>query len=192
MYFTSFLIEHNMPLAVADHAGPLFCQSCDVVEQYGCTHVKTTVIVKELASSAIEDLITQIGTKPFSIACDRSNDSDHKLYPLIITFFNSLESVVENRLLSIPDLIGDETGQNICSLILIEFEKSITIENRLSLMADNAAVMQNKKKWMFFFFFFLKGKNPNVISLGCSYHFIYLAAEKRSRDLSMQYCRNSS
>ena len=88
LYFTAFLIEHNVPLAAADHAGPLFRKmfpSCDVAKRYGCARTKSTAIVKELESSVIEDLVTQIKTKPFSIACDGSNDSDHKLYPLIIT-----------------------------------------------------------------------------------------------------------
>ena len=90
LYFTSFMTEHNVPWAVGDYADALFREmfsSCDFVKQYACVYMKTTTIVKELTSSAIEDLITQISTKPFSIACDGSNDSDHKLYLLIIIFF---------------------------------------------------------------------------------------------------------
>ena len=60
LYFPSILIKHNMPLAAVDHADLLFCKmfaSCDVAKWYGCACTKTTAIVKELASSAIENVI---------------------------------------------------------------------------------------------------------------------------------------
>ena len=76
-----------------------------------------------------------------------------------------MECAVENHWLSISDLIGDGTSQNISNLVLTEFEKSsIPIENCLLFMADNAAMMQCKAKKNGVIAL-LKRKNPNIISL---------------------------
>lgn len=179
LFFTRFLVEHNVPIAAADHAGPLFRKmfpKSDVAKQYGCARTKTTAIVKEMASTAIDSLKKQMRIRPFSVACDGSNDSDHKLYPIVITYFNPAENLVENNLLSLPTLIGSGTGENISNLILKELKKmNIPFENCLSFMADNAYVMQGKKIGAVAF---LKQNNKNLISLGCACHLINLAAEK--------------
>ena len=48
--FTDFLIEHNIPLAVADHAGPLFRKmfgDSKIAAQYSCAQTKTRSIPKQ-------------------------------------------------------------------------------------------------------------------------------------------------
>ena len=41
--FTSFLVEHNIPLSAADHDGPLLKMFPDskVAQKYGCAHAKS-------------------------------------------------------------------------------------------------------------------------------------------------------
>ena len=41
--FTNFLIEHNVPIAVSDHAGPLFRKmfpDSEIAKKYGCARTK--------------------------------------------------------------------------------------------------------------------------------------------------------
>ena len=50
--FTSFLIENNIPLAAADHAGALFRRmfpTSEIAKTYGCGHTKTTCVLNEMA-----------------------------------------------------------------------------------------------------------------------------------------------
>ena len=52
MLFTHFLIEHTLPVAVSDHARPLFRQmfgDSKAAAKYGCGQSKTTAIKKCLA-----------------------------------------------------------------------------------------------------------------------------------------------
>ena len=54
MLFTHFLVEHNIPIAVSDHAGPLFKEmfgDSKVASKYGCGRTKTTAIIGCLASN---------------------------------------------------------------------------------------------------------------------------------------------
>ena len=57
--FTAFLVEHNLPLSVADHAGPLFKMFPDsaIAKKYKCGQTKTREVVTVLATEAREETI---------------------------------------------------------------------------------------------------------------------------------------
>lgn len=83
-----------------------------------------------MASSAIK----QVRFGPLSAAYDVSNDSYCKLHPLVITYFNPVENLFENNLLSIPNLTDSGTSE-IINLILKEFkEMNIPFENCVAFM----------------------------------------------------------
>ena len=45
--FTGFLLEHNLPIAASDHAGPLFRSmfpDSKIAHYYGCARTKTSII----------------------------------------------------------------------------------------------------------------------------------------------------
>ena len=146
-YFTSFLVEHNLPLSAADHAGALFKKmfpDSEVAKKYGSRRTKTTNIMKFMAGEQKNCLILQL-QQPFSTATDGNNSND-KMHPLIVTFFNYENSQIENGLLSTPILNGDSTGKNIGKLILDNLRsKNIPIENCIAFGCDNANVMIGKK-----------------------------------------------
>ncbi|KAH6932477.1 hypothetical protein HPB50_006291 [Hyalomma asiaticum] len=52
--FTAFLVEHDIPLSVSDHAGPLFWKilpKCEEAKRYACGRTKTIPIVGEMAAN---------------------------------------------------------------------------------------------------------------------------------------------
>lgn len=187
LLFTSFLIEHNVPLSAADHAGPLFRKmfpDSDIAKKYGCARTKTTALLKEMACNEMEKVTECIKLGPFSAACDGSNDTEHKMYPIVVTFYNPVKEAVQTSLLSLSNLVGDSTGENISKLILYEFERlGVPKENCIAFMADNAAVMQGKKNGVVTH---LKNQHQNMIAMGCACHLLNLASEKGTAALPIK------
>ena len=79
--FSNFLVEHNLPLATADHAGDLFrsmflnsdqpnVSTTEVIKNFKCGRTKTTHIVNKLAQTKIEHLVSAMQTRPFNLATD--------------------------------------------------------------------------------------------------------------------------
>lgn len=55
--FTGFLMEHNVPLSAADHAGPLFRKmipNSKIAAKCGCTRTKTAAVIMDFARSIVE------------------------------------------------------------------------------------------------------------------------------------------
>ena len=85
LLFTSFLIEHNIPLSVSSHAGPLFRQMFlkdEIAKRYRCGRPKTTAIVQEMARETSSAIVKLLQNRQFSAASDGSHESDYKLYPI--------------------------------------------------------------------------------------------------------------
>ncbi|KAE8297834.1 hypothetical protein D5F01_LYC02305 [Larimichthys crocea] len=69
--FTNFIVEHNLPLSVADHAGPLFRKmfpDSQIAQQYGCARTKTSAIIDTLSKNDEQIISTRMCQSPFSIA----------------------------------------------------------------------------------------------------------------------------
>lgn len=182
-YFTSFIVEHNLPVSVADHAGPLFRKmfpKSEEAKKYGCGRTKTTAIIGEMAGECQNKLASALKIVPFSIATDGSND-ESKLYPVVVTYFDSKDSLVKNDLLAIVPLEGGATGKNIGKMLLDTLEKfCVPVKNCIALGSDNASVMTGQKNGVAAH---LKQHNENIIVLGCACHLLHLAAEKGSTGL---------
>ena len=92
--FAAFLLEHNLPIATADHAGPLFRSmfpDSKVASYYGCARTKTTSIInRALASEFSSSVIRMVQTQPFTLSLDGSNDQEEqKLVPLTVRVFDA-------------------------------------------------------------------------------------------------------
>ena len=182
--FTSFILEHNLPITCADHAGPLFRKmfpDSKITKSYSCARTKTSNPIKEMASSKELLLNESLRISPFTLAVDRNNDTDSKLYPIVVTYFNTNLSKIDCTLLCMPCLESSATGINIGNLILKSLEAfQIPITNCLALSCDNAPVMIGEKSGVITV---LKKTNENICALGCCCHLINLAAEKGSASL---------
>ena len=72
--FTGVLLEHNLPIATADHAGPLFrflFPDSKVESFYGSARTKTTSIINgALAPAFSSSIITMVQNQPFTLSLD--------------------------------------------------------------------------------------------------------------------------
>ena len=75
-----------------------------------CGRNKATPIIKEMASSARENLIARMKSGPYSISTDGSNDSESKQYPIVVRTFNPDTSEVTSELLNLAICHGPATG----------------------------------------------------------------------------------
>ena len=96
LLFTNFLIEHNLPLATADHAGPLFWKmfpDSKIAEKYSRARTKTTALNNMLADENNKDLVTKLKQQPFSLSTDGSNDKGATtLYPIVVRYYDEIQS----------------------------------------------------------------------------------------------------
>ena len=86
--FAAFLLEHNLPIAAADHAGPLFRSmfpDSRIASYYGSARTKTTSIInKALAPEFASSVIDMVQKQPFTLSLDGSNEQEQKLVPLTV------------------------------------------------------------------------------------------------------------
>lgn len=186
--FTGFLVEHNLPLSVSDHAGPLFRKmfpKCEDAKRYGCGRTKTTTIVGEMAADAEQTMVEALKHRAFAIAVDGSKDSGSQLYPIVATYYVEESRNVESRLLCLQELHGEATGRKIGNLVLDALKsRDIPVENCIAFSADNANVMVGKKNGVAAV---LKEAQENLIVVGCPCHLINLAAEKGAACLPAKF-----
>lgn len=181
--FTKFLLEHNLPLTAADHAGPLFKRmfpDSKIASKYRCARTKTTEIIKSFARTTQDDLCKILKSKKFCIATDGSNAiSNEKLFSVVITYFDETIGKVTTTLLSLPKLDNDATGENIFSLLDDELKKyGVPWANCIAFCADNASVMLGEHKGVGAF---IKKANSNIVIHGCACHLIHLAAKHATK-----------
>lgn len=185
--FTAFLLEHNIPLSAADHAGSLFRKmfpNSEEVKKYACGRTKTTAIVSELADNTRDGIIQNLRSGPYSVATDGTNDTDSKIYPLVVTFFDKEAQDIVSCVVSLPELKGESTGRNIGNLVVNELQRlNVPISNMIAFSADNAAVMMGCRNGAVAV---LKEKQENLIVIGCLCHLINLAAEKGTACLNIK------
>lgn len=75
---TTFLVQHNIPLAVTDHLSPLFQEifpDSKIAKSYGAARTKTTSILNHAMKPHFkEKLVKAMKEEPFSMCTDGSND----------------------------------------------------------------------------------------------------------------------
>lgn len=148
--FTAFLVEHNIPLSVSDHAGPLFRKmfpKADEAKRYACGRTKTTAIVGEMAANAEVPMLDALKRRAFSIAVDGTSNRDSQLYPIVATYYVEETRKVESRLLCLETIEGEASGRKIGNLILdVLKSRDLPIANCLAMSADNANVVIGLRK----------------------------------------------
>ncbi|XP_054628073.1 uncharacterized protein LOC129179194 isoform X1 [Dunckerocampus dactyliophorus] len=185
--FTNFIAEHNLPVAVADHAGPLFKKmfpDSQIAQHYGCARTKTTAILNTISSNDEQVITDLMCCFPFSIATDGSaSDMDGvKLHPLVVRVYDPSVGKIAVVLLKVVEC-RDSTSEGIYNLMDQELNKrKIPWGNCVSFAADNASVMQGARRGVAAF---IKSRNPHIYIVGCACHLMHTAAEKSSSSLSI-------
>ena len=75
----NFLVQHNLPLATADHLSPLFKSSfpdSKIAQSYGCARKKTSAIINEAFQPYCHNYLVEFcKNNPYSVGHDGSNDT---------------------------------------------------------------------------------------------------------------------
>lgn len=116
--------------------------------QYGCARTKTTAVLEVLADDDSDSITQVLRQNPFSLATDGSTDYEaSKLYPLVVRYFEPKIQQIVCVLLTLKELKGDSTGENIYNLLNDEFlSRGIPWSNVISFGMDNASVMSGMNK----------------------------------------------
>ena len=76
---TNFLMQDNLPIATADHLGPLFKQifpDSSIASLYSCGRTKTAAILNEaMAPQCHKYIVDHCKAHPYSVGTDGSNDT---------------------------------------------------------------------------------------------------------------------
>ena len=88
---TNFLVQHNLPLLVADHLSPLVSDifpDSKVAKGYACARTKTTNVLNGVMAPFCKKRINYCyGKNPYSLALDASSDMGlKKLFPLTVRY----------------------------------------------------------------------------------------------------------
>lgn len=184
--FTKFLIERNIPLAVADDAGELFramFPKCEEAKKYRCARTKTTAIVHVLGETEKQETVKNLLLSDvFSLSTDGGNDTKSKLFPIIVRYAHSTKEEIATEILSVESLKSTTaTGKDIfvhiesaMKAIGLDFSKCV------SFSADNASVMVGEKSGVAAL---LHQQNEHINVIGCPCHRINLAALKAANSL---------
>ena len=86
LFFNKFVVEHNLPLTVCDHAGDLFQKmfpDSKIATKFACASSKASIVTKGLAEDITNEVASKLQKQPFSLSTDGSNDGgEGQLYPL--------------------------------------------------------------------------------------------------------------
>eukprot|EP00057_Strongylocentrotus_purpuratus_P010834 XP_011665308.1 PREDICTED: uncharacterized protein LOC105438778 [Strongylocentrotus purpuratus] len=184
--FTGFLVEHNLPVAASDHAGPIFKKmfpDSNIATKYGSARTKTSSMIHAMSKNTSALIAEEARNSVFSLATDGSNDGgSEQLYPVLLNYFDETKEKVVQALLSLPALTdGASTGENIFQLLNKELSKEkIPWSNCISFVADNASVMLGRHKGVAAF---IQKEHSECYVVGCPCHMAHNTAEKASKAL---------
>ena len=145
--FAAFLLQHNLPIAAADHAGPLFHSmfpDSRIASYYGSARTKTTSIInKALAPEFASSVIGMVQKQPFTLSLDGSNDQEEqKLVPLTVRVFDSDLGMVVSRFLDTCLCSSDTAATYFDKIEEVFSSKSIPWCNCVAFSVDSTSVTQ--------------------------------------------------
>lgn len=83
----------------------------DFAKQYSCARTKTASIISEMADEHQKSMIKVLHNSTFSLVIDGSNDMDMKF--IWLSQHTLMKKVIISKVLSLPNLFGDSTVENI-------------------------------------------------------------------------------
>lgn len=148
-----------------------------MAKTYSCGRTKRTAIISKMANDIKQCMILNLKGIADIVSTDGSKDVDMKLYPIVSIYLDEGLSKVVNCLLSVPNLEGKSTGENIANLLKSELALNGLDRKRncVSLGVGNANVMIGRKKGVAGC---LLKQNIKMIIRGYPCHLIHLADEK--------------
>ena len=176
------LVQHNIPLALADELTPLFHDifpDSEIAKQFSSKRTKTACIVNgAIAPFYQQRIIESMRNGPFSVAIDGSSDTGvEKMNPLTIRIFDVTEGVVSTQFLDMCTSSSTTaegiftTMQNVLTKHDISWAKCVGIG------LDNTSVnmgCRNSIKTR------ILQQNSAIYVMGCPCHIVHNMAGKAS------------
>ena len=186
----NLLVQHNIPLAVTDHLGPLvrdIFSDSEIAQHYASARTKTMCIVNgSLAPYFRSALVSAMRSAPFSIAIDGSNDNGlEKMNPLTVRLFDVNRGRVVTQLLDMCLTTGQQsaTAESIFNK-MDETLKSNEIQwtNCVGAGVDNTSVNLGRKNSIRTR---VLQQNPATYFMGCPCHIVHNVALKASASFTL-------
>ena len=114
---TNFLVQHNLPIATADHLGPLFkaiFPDSQIASKYAAARTKTSAILNiAMGPYCHQSLVQHCQTHPFALGTDGSNDTGLlKMNPVTIRLFDmNISKKVTSHFYDICTTTGEDCGK---------------------------------------------------------------------------------
>ena len=129
LFFSGFLVEHELSLTTADHTAKLFRNmfpDSKIVNKYRCGRTKTTHILagavsKQITCDLKEELLL---TSCYGSATDGSSDEDDNVLPVSVRHVGKESGLIAASLLDIPNISSGSTLQqmhDVCNEVKEEF-----------------------------------------------------------------------
>ena len=177
LYFTSFIVKHNLPMASAEHFSKL-CKNMfpdsKIAAQYSSALTKTTALVTHAMAPAADDTVTNVcACQPFSIMCDGGNNQYDKKYFGIMVHDTCHRAVPRFLDMPVCNIANGHTLFNAHDSVLakrgIPWEKVVGFSSA----SASASVMIRKRNYVLSR---VLQCQPKVFSLACVCHLAALAA----------------
>ena len=183
----AMLVQHNVPLAVADELTPLFRDvfpDSKIAQNFSSRRTKTACMINgAIAPFFQRALVQSMQLSPFALAIDGSNDntSTEKMNPLTVRLFDQECGVVRTQFLDMC-LSSSASAEGIFSRMDEALSSHhIGWENCIGMGLDNTSVnmgCRNSIKTR------VLQKNSSVYMMGCPCHIIHNTADKAGVALS--------
>ena len=181
------MVNHNVPLAFAEHLSPLFREifpDSDIAKSYASAKTKTTCIINGALKPYYQSKLVQLMKNyPYSLLIDGSNDTGRdKMNPMTVKIFDT--DRVKHRFLDMCTTSGKDAGTaetifNKMEEVLVKH--SIPWSNCVSLSVDNTSVNLGRRNS-------LKSrileKNSQVYVIGCPCHILHNTSSKAAAALN--------
>lgn len=187
---TNFIVQHNLPIATADHLGHLFKKifpDSKIASSYSCAKTKTFAILNEaFAPDCHNYVVEHCKTHAYSVGHDGSNDTGvQKMNPVSIRLFDINRSkVVTDHFFNMCVTEGEDCCKAFKIFEAIEEcfqEDGMPWSNCVSLSVDNTNSMIGRNNSVASRFL---EKNPATFIAGCPCHLAHIAASHANESFS--------
>ena len=170
----TMLVQHNVPIALADEMTPLFqdvFSDSEIAKRYASRHVKTACLINgALAPHYQQELVVYMKENPFALAIDGSSDNSIEMMnPLTVRIFDQGSSTVCTRFLDMC-MSSEANAEAIFSKMEAALAKpGISWENCIGISLDNTTVnmsCRNSIKTR------VQHANAAIYIMGCPCHIV--------------------
>ena len=174
------LVQHNIPIALANEMTPLFqdvFSDSEIAKRYASRHTKTACLINgALAPHYQQELVAYMKENPYALTIDGSSDNSiEKMNPLTVRIFDQVSGTVCTRFLDMC-MSSEANAEAIFSKMEAALAKhGISWDNCVGISLDNTSVnmgCHNSIKTR------VQHANSAIYIMGCPCHIVHNIAGK--------------